>query len=312
MKAKINVFIGGDLSYKNIIITFLESSYDFELTEQFERADLIYWVYGNGPDLSKNIKFWLVSKKKIILHWIGTDVLRHISKIKSKNLKSLIYYRLWNYLIKRKVEKGDMINLCCAPWLIEELNNVGLNPKYVPITTINTSMHYDISIKRKFDFMSYIPQHSFDFYGGNLIFKLAEELKEFSFQILIPDIASFEEFSAYYPIPKNVTLLSRIEPLNMHKYYKKSKCFLRFTKHDGLSLSVIEALFNQLQVLWKYKLPTVTQIELKNIAALKEVMISTIRNWQPNFEGQKFVRDELNLIEATEKFKIAIKEDKEL
>jgi hypothetical protein len=73
----------------------------------------------------------------------------------------------------------------------------------------------------------------------------------------------------------------------MQELYSKSKFFLRFTEHDGLSLSVLEALYFKLQVLWTYSFPHVYHI--KNNDILIESLPDIVNEWRPNDEGHEYV-----------------------
>jgi len=297
------VYFGGDLSYKDIVYSFLKKNMLVIEVDSLREADLIYWVYGNGPALNfKNLKFWVFSRnQKLILHWIGTDVLNHLIKIKSKKLKSRVYYRIWNYLILRKIKNKAMFNFCCAPWLCEELEGAGIISSYLPLTTIKKEL-FDFPEKgRDFDFMSYLPQGRMDLYNGEYILNIARQMTESKFAIIIPDINSVSELKLV-DVPANVIIFPRIEFSKMTEIYRNSKCFIRLTKHDGLSLSVMESLANRLQVFWTYDFPHVHKVNINDEKGVLESLKLIINSWSPNNDGQTYVLNNLNLPEIEKQF----------
>jgi hypothetical protein len=290
-----NTLFLGDLNYKNIILHLLEGNVKVNEVTNLRDAELVYCVYGRGPKLTlKTLNFWLNNDQKFILHWIGTDVLTHINKLSNnRNIKSLIYHKLWNYLLKRKTRKGSMINLCCAPWLCDELESVGILSNYIPITTINKSEFKFDEIKRDIDFMSYLPQGRGDLYNAEEIFKLAKKLINYKFVIIVPDISNLAELK-YKNISENIQFLPKIQSSEITKLYRRAKIFLRFTNHDGLSLSVIESLANRMNVCWTYNYSNVEKICLPLGKNEIDLLEEKINQWSPNYNGQNFILSELN------------------
>lgn len=302
MNKEKKVYFGGDTSYKEIVSAFLSKCSTYIEVSKINDADLIYWVYGNGPAFNfKNFTFWIKNNKKFILHWIGTDVLTHISKLRSTKLKSRLYYGIWNRLILRKVKRRSMVNLCCAPWLCEELAEIGIPSTYLPLTTIKKEKFDFHESERGYDFMSYLPQGRMNLYNGEEVIKVASKMNIYRFILVIPDINSINEL-ALKQIPDNITIIPRVDFEKMTDIYRNSKCFLRFTKHDGLSLSVIEAMANRMQVFWTYKYPNVHYVNLADRDNLLNLLYNTIENWKPNFEGQSYVLNNLNIHEIELKF----------
>lgn len=289
----IKIFFGGDLSYKNMILEVLRKE-DFVLVNNYSKyVDIIYWVYGGGPDLLSNISIWIKKRPFMIIHWIGTDVLNWKMKLEQGNFISKIYYRLWKFIINVKMRKGGLINLSGAEWLKEELFEIGIKSEVIPITTINKDLinlnsYNDI---REIDFISYTPFNRFDFYGGPKILKFAKLLPEYKFTLILPDQNKIN-YNFFKTLPSNVELKPKIEFFEMQRLLRNSKCFLRFTKHDGLSLSVLEALLANTQVIWTYKFPHTQIINLsESDAIIINKLKNIINNWEPNECGRKYVID---------------------
>ncbi len=300
---RIKVFFSGDLSYKGIINKLLENSITIEETFNLKEADLIYCVYGRGPSLNfTNRKLWF-SKQKLIVHWIGTDVLTHVNKLtKNKNLRSLYYHKLWNKIIKIKTENKSMLNLCCAPWLCEELNQVGVKSTYVPLTTINQDLLLFEEEPRYYDFMSYLPQNRSELYNAEEVLKLARILNKRSFLIIVPDVSNISELK-YLNVPSNTKIITRVSHEETIKLYRKSKFFLRFTEHDGLSLSVIESIASKSHVYWTYPFHNTFHIKLPLTNEQMSDMDKQVELWKPNNEGYEYISRELKIDKIQNEFK---------
>ena len=95
--------------------------------------------------------------------------------------------------------------------------------------------------------------------------------------------------------PKNVEFIARLEFSEMKALYQQSKVFLRLTKHDGLSLSVLEAMANEMHVVWTYKFPHTSFLEQLS----KEALLNTINRNQDvwisrNKDGKSYVLDKFS------------------
>jgi hypothetical protein len=298
----VRVFFGGDISYKSIIYHFLKPNSTIIEVTNLRDADLVYWVYGRGPTLNfKNLFFWISNRQKFILHWIGTDVLTHVSKLQSRKIKTFIYHHFWNFLIKRKIKNNSMLCLCCAPWLCRELEEVGVSAQYIPLTTIENRNQEFEEEERTYDFMTYLPQGRLEIYNGETILQIAGVLTEYKFLIIVPDINDLSELKLHYKA-QNITFQTKVDFKEMQTLYRNSKCFLRFTKHDGLSLSVMEATINRMHVFWTYEFPFVQKVDIKNEEELKILLKRKIENWSPNYEGQTYILNEFRIDRIAEKF----------
>lgn len=289
------VFFCGDLGYKPIILKLLSGLITVEETDALDKADLVYCVYGKGPKLNiKTSGFWLGNRQKYILHWIGTDVLSHVNKLTPRtNLRSRAYHTVWNYILKRKTRRKSMVNLCCAPWLCDELSVTGVKADYLPLTTLKKSTASLAEQVRDIDFLSYLPQARMDLYNANEVFRLAALLPGSKFTVIVPDADNASEVR-YTNVPANVTFVPKMDHQQVLQLYRRSKIFLRFTQHDGLSLSVIEALANKMHVMWTYPFQHVQHITLPVTDSVAAQAKQLITNWTPNTAGQDFVLSELD------------------
>lgn len=303
MDKKYKITFDGALSYKGFIVASLGENYEYLNDMDYSNADIIYRVYGLSPNFKKknNLLFY---RKKLIIHWIGTDVLSRVRRSKSKNIKTLIKYRLWNYIIRRKTKNGNLLNFAGAPWLVEELKETGISAEFVPISSLKKENINNKSNtgKRLYDFLSYIPIGRFEFYGGDYVLKLARELKQYRFLIIHPDIDKCHKINKIN-YPDNIVIMPKITFDKMPEIYNNCKCLLRFTEHDGLSLSVLEAMAYGLQVFWTYKFPFTQRIDLKKIDDALQIISKIVSKWSFNLDGRNFVLKNYEIDVCKVKFK---------
>jgi len=88
-------------------------------------------------------------------------------------------------------------------------------------------------------------------------------------------------------LPRNVSISPRVERSKMPEIYQRSKYFIRYTRHDSESLSVFEALYFNLQVLWTYDFPHTIKIESQE--KLSDSIPSLVKNWESNYPGHEYV-----------------------
>lgn len=255
---------------------------------KFSEVDILFWISGPGPLLSKHPRLWIGTKPFLVMYWIGSDVLFCLNRPKKILHRVSRYVR--NLLFKLRVRRKSMIHLACAPWLVEELSRVGILARNLSITTIDAKRlrNPDHLRNRDIDFLSYVPLGRFSFYGGDKIIRMAEILSGCSFVIVMPNVTEIDAVNLPEH-PGNVVFIPKVNFEEMQEFYLRSKCFLRFTIHDGMSLSVLEALFFKLQVFWTYSFPHVYNIN--NIGDLPTALRQVVTDYQPNEQGHCYVTE---------------------
>jgi hypothetical protein len=285
--SKLKISISGNQYQVYIIKNLIEDLEGIEIIDNcysWKNIDVFYWIMGFPTFLVKNVSFWLKNKPLIVVHWIGTDVMDLISP---KSFIGKIDQLIIRFVGRVKSKK--IINLAVSAWLVDELQTVGIQAFYFPISTINTKIlkTLDTKIEKEIDFLSYVPSFRFSFYGGNILINLARIFPKYSFAIIMPDIAKNEK------LPKspfsNLVFYPKLSFEQMHVIYQKSKCYIRLTEHDGLSLSVLEALYYELQVIWTYNFPYVNQVTLNDSNGLKATIIRIMEAYTPNCEAKDYV-----------------------
>lgn len=266
----------------------------------YQHPDIIYWVGGKGPSIKKYLFFWIKKNPIIINHWIGSDVIAEMIKKQDRGM-NLLYNFIVDSIVWWKMKRGGLINIAVAPWLVDELAQSNIPATCVPITTLDP--HFlgtpDIHHAKDIDFLSYVQLRRFDFYGGDKIVKLAERWKDYTFFVILGDITEIPPDFAE-KIPNNITISPRVEREKMPELYQRSKFFIRYTQHDGLSLSVLEALYFNLEVLWTYDFPYTHNIE--TLEKLSDSLPTLVKSWHPNDRGHEFVIEHFSLEEWRKKF----------
>jgi hypothetical protein len=295
--AKTNILLHGSKYHINLIKSILKKNINIDIYTNSQKINKIDYVFSIGCFpyfLLMNFSFWFKNTPKIIIQWTGTDVLYFTSPKTPINwIKKIIIKNM------QKIRSKKIINITVSKWLKDELKTEGIPTYYFPRTTIDNRklLPLDETQKKSIDFLSYVPLTKYVFYGGQYMIKLAKELPKYTFALVVPDITDHKKLPNL-DIP-NLTFYPKLTFREVQKMYLKSKCFLRLTEHDGLSLSVLEALYYKLQVIWTYNFPYVTHIKKGNLHQLKEILINIMESYSPNTGGHNYVMQNY----SSEKFK---------
>jgi glycosyltransferase involved in cell wall biosynthesis len=284
--SKIRISICGNPYHVGVVKQLVENIENIEVIDtscsHLNDVDVFYWIFGFPSFLIKRLSFWINNKTLLIIHWIGTDVMSLTSP------RSVL--EILNRLIIKFAEKtkfGQIINLAGSSWLKTELKSQGINAYYFPLTTLDIKrLRRPNIIQKDIDILTYLPKNRFSFYGGSHVLKLAKELPQFTFAVVMPDITDTKN------LPNslfNLKFYPKMSFDEMQHMYLRSKCFLRLTEHDGLSLSVLEALYYKLQVIWNYTFPFVINIKRDNFNELKNVLIHVLNDYHLNEGGHEYV-----------------------
>jgi hypothetical protein len=229
----------------------------------------------NGvTDNSGSLNLVLKWKKKLILQWMGTDVLLAIDRFKNKTINT-------KYIDYSK-------NFVDADWLRDELLSVKIKSeklhfKYVDANT-PIQKYNSISI------MSYVPQNRQDFYGMDKIIELALIFPNIEF--LLFGLDKTDKI-----IPENIKLFGWVNPNVFNEYLRKTPIFLRLTEHDGFSLAVLEALSFGAEAITSFKSDFVHNANTIN--EIKDAINTAInaiekRNFEPNLSVIEILNKEFN------------------
>lgn len=231
--------------------------------------DVVYSIGGSiraGGALAVALKF----NKKILQHFIGSDVLTAIegfknNRVDTKLIKSTTY-------------------LCEVDWIEEELQEINVDAK------VQALMVYENYLEPKefqdFSVLTYMGKGKEKFYGIDDCIQLAKDFPEIYFKIAGID--------SYQNLPKNIECLGWID---MQKEMQKNSLFIRNAKHDGLGFTVIEALASGRVVFYNYDFPYVNHF--KNYKELKEKFDLKYQEFQGaklniDYEAIEFVNKNFN------------------
>jgi glycosyltransferase involved in cell wall biosynthesis len=176
--------------------------------------------------------------KKVVWHWIGSDVLGFRSCRQRPGLRG--------WIGRRAAYQWPFAHLADSPQLAQELRELGLNPQVVRLLPkcIEASPE---PLPEKFTALSYWTRGRRTFYGGDIVFALAKAMPQLEFLIVGTDAA--DEPAA----PANVTFLGYLKDLSA--VYSRSSVLIRLPQHDSLSAMVLEMLARGRYVIYNKSLP---------------------------------------------------------
>lgn len=194
------------------------------------RVDYIYNVF-TSPYSYRKLKIASLMQKKIITHWIGTDV-----RLLLEGKTDL-----------RKLKFVDKHVVCFEP-LQDDLKSHNLNASILPITPFN--LHFDIAnMPDEHSVIIYMPRGVELDYGFDQIKKVFPKYPQIPFYIVAND--DIELFKPY----KNVLPLGRLSKEEMEELYNKVSIVIRIHISDGLSMSILEGMAKGKKIIWNCKYP---------------------------------------------------------
>ena len=229
------------------IIPVLEEKYDvidLRNNKKNKILQILTWFLSvKDVDVVYNVStsnhFWLQAKvaklmrKKVITHWIGTDVL-HVTEGRTSPQRLAI------------VDK----HFVCFSELQTELKAKGIEAEVLPVIPFN--LRFSISkMPKEHAILIYMPDGREEFYG----YKALKKVFRYAYQIQFYIVAnsSVDKFSEF----KNVKVMGTLSLEQMEDLYNKISIVIRNVKHDGLSMSVVEAMAKGKKVIWNYSIPNV-------------------------------------------------------
>ncbi len=169
-------------------------------------------------------------KKKLWMQWMGTDVLLALERHKEK--------KIYPKYIKYACHWTD------TTWMQAELESISIHTKLIDYKYLSTQLN-ELNKYSKIEVCSYIPQDKQAFYGMQYLVEMAKAFPEVDFHV-------YGTKNSDYALTNNVHCYSWQPEEVLHKKMNESAVFLRLTKHDGYSVSVIEAMSLGCEVLAIY------------------------------------------------------------
>jgi hypothetical protein len=293
----LKVFYFGSPHHAEVVGEIL-GSLGFERTS-LKEAELLYWIAAipTARRLRYLTDFISSREKKLVVHWIGSDVHNLIAP---RNLIKKSYGVFLKLLISSYSDR--ILNLTGSAWLKEELETKGIESTVIPVTTISPSKYASPKgdCLRKTDVLTYTQKRRFSFYGSDKILELAGELPEYKFKFLFGDVENLRE------LPKtrleNVTFLPRVPFEEIKETYLDSKCFLRIPVHDGLSLSILESLYFRIQPIWSYSFPHVVTVDRDDKEGIRNELRCILEDFKENESGHDYVKKEYSKSKIRENY----------
>lgn len=214
----------------------------------------------------------------LVVHWIGTDVMLCAEWFK-RRISCL-------RLAQRFVHLAD------APWLVDELAEVGIQAEFIPV--INERLFRYLSsdppeLPDSFTVLAYMADHRAAFYGWEKILQLAKDFPEIEIMITRA-MGNFTTESS-----PNIKFLGWID--NMYEIYERCTVTVRMTQHDGTSGMILESLALGRHAVWTYPFPGV--LHAVNYASLRNhiedlLSLHQRRLLKVNKAGREFIQQNLN------------------
>lgn len=193
-------------------------------------ADALISFGGPGPNAAL-IEIARRRNVPVIVIWAGSDII----KAKENPFELAI------------VKQEGFRNFAVAPWLVDELRDLGIDAEYVPVAGMPPGGPVQ-AFPREFRVLTYLPEPRRDFYGAALVYEIARALPDVPFDVVGAGSPSPEA-------PPNVQFLGVVSDMPQH--IDNSVVLLRQPEHDGKSMLVLEALSRARQVVWNYDFPHV-------------------------------------------------------
>ncbi|MCM1157280.1 MAG: hypothetical protein NC300_02130 [Bacteroidales bacterium] len=205
--------------------------YYWRYIRELRKTPQVYIVYAM-PNHSIMLTLARVFGKKVILHWIGTDVYNYIHSADSP-----------------KPYTGKVSHVTGSQLLHDELEAAGIQSDIIPIIPFGMKLEL-MEMPDKHAALVYLPKGREDFYRGDIVRELAVRNPDIDFHIVAND--------QYNPLDlPNVVFHGKLDSEKMNALYRQISVLVRLPEHDGLSMMVIEALAKGKQVLYRYEHPYV-------------------------------------------------------
>lgn len=203
------------------------------LARDLLRCDLAYKIGGRIAlgKFNRTAKFF--GKKKIVMHWCGSDVLLAQREFSANKQDPWVMRTMQHW--------AD------APWLAEEVRQLGLECEFVPLVSVRIPLKPS-PLPDRFSVLVYLPHiGKAEFYGLGLILEVARSLPHICFQFVG---ISKEQIPR---APSNLRILGWVPDLT--SIFEQVTVLWRPVRHDSVSFMVQEALGHGRHVLWSYEFP---------------------------------------------------------
>jgi glycosyltransferase involved in cell wall biosynthesis len=233
--------------------------------DEIKECDIIHFF--PGYHLLKESFSNRLRGKKMVNHWIGTDVASAV-RFHKRRFSAVFTNKLFD------------IQLAVSSHLVKELKSIGVTARVMPnVPDISSDTPVEFPRSKK-GVMVYLPENRVVFHRWRMIAQIAEEFPSVTFHIVAHSGNGLEK-------SKNIDFHGWLSDGEMEKVWSRVNALLRIPKHDGLPLMLLEGLARGKYVMWSYPFPNcyhvTTMKNLKN--SLKEVLEKD----EPNYSGREYV-----------------------
>lgn len=211
-----------------------------------------------------------MNRVPIIVIWAGSDVTRAAQDPFKLEL----------------VKQEHFHHISDGPWLVDELERLGLHVEYEPVTAVRPGNPVR-PFPARFNVLTYLPEPRRDFYGADLVFQVARRMPDATFTVVGNGAPSPDA-------PRNVAFLGYVK--DMERTFDESCVLLRVPQHDGKSMLVLEALTRARHVIWNYEFPHVTTMRTA------DEIVSELRRLQLQHQNGKLMLNDAGRAFALENF----------
>jgi hypothetical protein len=213
-------------------------------------------------------------------YWLGTDVLNTLEEARAGTLR-------WAVLSLAR----DDLHPADAPWLIPELESVGLHATTAHVPQPYRTPSAPRPLPSEFKVLTYLPTDRFAFYGGEAILEVARRLPGVRFDVVGTGGESAPS------APDNVRWHGWVDDLAAR--YADATVVVRIPRHDGLGATVIEGLLNARHVIYTYEVPFVRTVSPPTPETLAEALgelhdAHGAGRLSPNFAGRSYALEAFN------------------
>ena len=193
-------------------------------------CDVVYSINGT---ITKSTVFDIafLFKKKLIMHWVGTDVVRSVKDFKSGKYNP-------DYISKS-------VHLCEVEWMKEELKEMGIDAKIQNFVGFESTNEIPKAIN-EFNVLSYLHPGREEFYGIEKLITCAEKFPEIPFYI-----TGSEDYEKQ--TPANMKFFGWVN--NLDQMISEAGICVRIPEHDGLSSFVLESMSRGKFIAYAYDYP---------------------------------------------------------
>ena len=205
------------------------------------RSRLLYLVGTRADRRSPQALLLRAWWRPAVVHWVGTDAQIARDEFRRGDLAASVVRR--------------PVHWCDAPWLVEEVAEMGIAAEYVTLPVVGLS-RVAPRLPAEFTVLLYLPLDAYDreVFDMETLLRLPLELPTVRF-LLIPSPPE----SLTQPLPQNLDARGWVT--NMDDLYGDVSVVVRLTSHDGTSFMVLEALSRGRYVIWTFPMTGATQAQ---------------------------------------------------